>query len=355
MGRSISILVSSTQRRGAEVFGEQLASALEGTGWDTAFHALKSHGPGAGVSAVPIGGAEGSTSGLRPGLVVSVRRLIRDLDPSIVLAGGGATLKYSATALMAMKERPALVYSSIGEPEYWASNPARRWMMSALLRRVDLVTAVSQATADQLVGGFAVPPSKVTVVHPGVPDSFLDITRPAGSPGLRVLFVGSLSQEKDPHAAVAAVKAMGEPATLRFVGDGPMIGELRRIAAADPAVEVIGSVADVKPQLEWADALVLTSRTEGLPGVVLEAAASGLPVVAYGVGGVAEAVADGETGFVHPRGDLAAITASLDLLAADPVLRDAMGSAAREKVRRHFLIDQAVARFVAVLETLAHR
>lgn len=355
MGRSISILVSSTQRRGAEVFGEQLATALRSAGWETAFHALKAHGPGAGVAAEPLREASAATSGLRPGLVLSVRRLVHELDPGIVLAGGGATLKYAATALMAMRGRPALVYSSIGEPEYWANNPARRLMMSSLLRRADLVTAVSEATAGQLVGGFSVARSKVKVVHPGVPEAFLEISRKAGRTGLRVLFVGSISPEKDPHAAVDAVGAMGEPATLRFVGDGPMIGELRRIAQHNGGIEVVGSVADVKPHLEWADVLVLTSRTEGLPGVILEAAAAGLPVVSYDVGGVAEAVADGRTGFVHPRGDVAAMAASLAVLARDPGLRESMGAAAREKIREHFLMDQAVARFVAVLETLAHR
>lgn len=274
--------------------------------------------------------------------------------PDLVLAGGGATLKYSVAALIALRDRPALVYSSIGEPAYWASSWWRKQMMSALLARTRLITAVSQATADQLVHSFGVSPTKVRVVHPGVPDGFLGLQR-EGSAGerLNILYLGSMSNEKDPFSAVAAVGRMESPATLRMVGGGPLLKDLTEsVATAGFPLEVWGPSEDVRDHLRWADALILTSKTEGLPGVILEASAAGVPVVAYGVGGVAEAVEDGITGFVTPPGKEDAMAHALDRLALDPELRSTMARAGKERVRGHFLLSQALDRYTAVLDEL---
>ncbi|REK34030.1 MAG: glycosyltransferase family 1 protein [Actinobacteria bacterium] len=349
MGQSILLLVSSTQRRGAEVFGEHLAGALESSGWSVDFYALKRVAGGSEVSATPILGPEGATSGLRPGLIRRLGRIVDELEPDVVMAGGGATLKYSVSALWG-RPGPALVYSSIGEPEFWANNPARKLMMTGLLRRTDLVTAVSRATADQLIDGFGVEAGKVHVAHPGVPSEYLDVGRERRSDELHVLFVGSMSDEKDPMAALECLEAMERPSRLRFLGTGPLVEQVRSVAR--PSVEIAGSVEDVKPHLAWADVLLLTSRTEGLPGVVLEAAASGLPVVAFDVVGVGESVHDGETGFTHTRGDIHSMAASLDLLAGDDDLRHKMGRSARELVEGHFLLNHAVQRYIDVLEAL---
>lgn len=224
-------------------------------------------------------------------------------------------------------------------------------MMSALLARTSLVTAVSQATADQLVRSFGVSPAKIRVAHPGVPEEFLDIEseeRVAGP--LRILYLGSLSNEKNPMAALASVGMMEQPATLRMVGDGPLLASVEAESAQSPfPLEVIGPADDVREHLRWADALVLTSRTEGLPGVVLEASAAGVPVVAFGVGGVSEAVEDGVSGYVIEPGDEKAMALALDRLGSDEALRLSMAGSGRHRVRGHFLLSHALERYVAAL------
>jgi len=353
---SILILVSSTQRRGAEVFGEHLARALKETGRSTNLLSLHQVSPGAGVGAAPLFEASeiNGISGLRLRVVRRLRSAIAELQPVLVLAGGGATLKYSVAALVGMRDGPSLVYSSIGEPEFWARSWWRKKMMSALLSRTRLVTAVSQATADQLVRSFGVNPAKIRVVHPGVPDDYLDIDGREANPGrLRILYLGSMSEEKDPLAAVAAVSLMESSATLRMVGDGPLIGRLEeesRVAAFP--MEVAGPADNVRDHLRWADVLILTSRTEGLPGVILEAGAAGVPVAAFDVGGVTEAVVEGVTGLVMPPGDQHAMAQALDRLARDPSLRSTMARAAKERIRGHFLLSHALDRYRAVLDEL---
>jgi glycosyltransferase involved in cell wall biosynthesis len=348
------ILVSSTQRRGAEVFGEHLAGALRESGWETWFLALQQADSGSSVSATPLFASSeiADISGLKPQVIKRLRATFAAHRPDVILAGGGATLKYSVAALTGVRERPILVYSSIGEPEFWATSLWRKKMMAALLGRTQLVTAVSWATADQLVRGFGVNPARVRVVHPGVPDEFLSIERRNPVQGrLNVLYLGSLSTEKNPLAAVEAVTAMESEATLRMVGDGPLLGTLEQYARNDRVrMEVIGPADDVSEHLGWADALVLTSRTEGLPGVILEAGAAGVPVVAFGVGGVAEAVEDGVTGFVIEPGDNQAMARALDRLAREPDLRLSMARAGRVKIADHFLLSHALVRYLDALD-----
>ncbi|CAN5755115.1 hypothetical protein BH23ACT4_BH23ACT4_02980 [soil metagenome] len=351
---SILVLVSSTQRRGAEVFGEHLSRALREGGREATLLALHESGSEAAITAEALFAASeiNGISGLQLSVVRRLRSAIRKVGPDVVFAGGGATLKYSVAALVGMpKPRPALVYSSIGEPEFWAASAWRKWMMAALLARTTLVTAVSQATADQLVRSFGVSPGKIRVAHPGVPEEFLDIESPERAPGpLSILYLGSLSNDKNPLAAVAAVGMMEEAAVLRMVGDGP----LRDLIEAESAqsrfpLDVTGPAEDVRDHLRWADVLILTSKTEGLPGVILEASAAGVPVVAFGVGGVSEAVEDGVTGFVTVPGDERAMASALDRLARDEALRSEMAHAGRDRVRSHFLLSSALDRYVAAL------
>lgn len=115
-------------------------------------------------------------------------------------------------------------------------------------------------------------------------------------------------------------------------------------------VQLVGSVEDVTSQLAWADVLLLTSRTEGLPGAVIEAAAAGRPAVVFDVGGASETVVDGETGFVVPAGDVAAAAERLTRLAKDEEMRWRMGSAARQFALDRFTMSHAVERYVGLLE-----
>jgi glycosyltransferase involved in cell wall biosynthesis len=352
---SVLVLVTSTQRRGAEVFGEALARGLGDAGLRTAFVALNDPRPSARVEAESLfePGEPVDLSGMNRRVASKLRQYLKENRPTVVFAGGGATLKYSVAAVTGMRSAPKLVYSSIGEPAYWARGAAGKSTLRLLLRKPDLVTAVSHATATQLQD-FGVPQARIRVAHPGVPESYLEIADGIPEARLKLLLLGSLSGEKDPVAAVEAVLAMEAEAVLRVVGAGPLEGQVRAVAGSDERVEVVGPVTDVIPQLAWSDVLLLTSRTEGLPGVVLEAAAAGVPAVAYGVGGVAEAIDDGVTGIVAEPGDLAAITAGLDRLAGDRNALRSMSAAARVKVREHFTLGAAIRRYEAVIrEVLA--
>jgi glycosyltransferase involved in cell wall biosynthesis len=117
------------------------------------------------------------------------------------------------------------------------------------------------------------------------------------------LYVGSLSPEKNVGLAIDAVSSLPE-VQLLVIGDGPERGRLERLAQDRRAdVRFLGSMLDPTVGLTAADALVLPSRTEGMSGVLLEAAMCGLPAVVTDVGAAREVVVDGRSGVVVPPDD----------------------------------------------------
>jgi len=349
----LMVLVTSGQRRGAEVFGERLAIGLPDHGWDVDFVALAS-GPeevAASVSADPL-------SAMPPGdlrrLDFTVVRALRDRlkrhGSEVLLANGSSTLQYGVAAARTMGRRPAIVYGSIGEPTYWARSLRQRALYQLFLRMVDRVFSVSHQTGRQLVEHFGVSPEKLRVLHTGVPQSFLDVSPLPREDVLHLLFMGSLSAEKDPLAAIEILRQVCEtmPARLRMVGRGALADEVQAAAAeagVGDVVEMVGSVDDVGPHLAWADVLLLTSKTEGLPAAPLEAAAASVPVVAYDVGGVAETLVDGATGRLVPAGDVGAAAKAVVELAEDEKARQAAGQAARSLILSGFTVQDAVRRY----------
>jgi len=348
-GHRVTIVITSNQRRGAEVFGERLRDGLTDLGWGASLVALSAEriGPSTVDATAVVNRTGGKLGRLDWDVVRALRRAIRAGRPRILIAGGSATLQYTLAASFGVRQRPAVVYMSIGEPSYWLRGFRRRLAHRLMLSRVDLILAVSRETARQLVEDLGVPPGRVEVAHTGVPASFLEIEPDAGQPSgaeLRLLFLGNFSVEKGPLLAIEAVDRLSVPARLRMVGAGPMIDQVHRaVERLDIAdqVEVIGPVADVRPHLAWADLLVLTSKTEGLPGAVLEAAAAGVPAVAFDIGGAAETMVEGRTGRLVSPGDLDGMTKAIEDL-ADPTRRAAAGLEARELIRQAFTLEHSV-------------
>jgi glycosyltransferase involved in cell wall biosynthesis len=354
--KSLLLLVSSNRRRGAEVFGERLADGLRNRGWDIDFVALEDVGDTPVVGAVTLAATLGNGR-INQRLVTLLRSRIRRTRPAIVVANGGATLRYAAFAVAGLRDKPKLVYVSIGEPAYWLRTRAHRALQAGLHRRTDLVLAVSSVTREQLIELFRLRPGQVKVAHTGVPDSFLDVPEKESNHELRMVFLGNLSQEKGPQVAIEVFSRLiaRTPAHMRFVGTGPLRKELEQETDArdlSEHIEFIGSVVDVRPHLAWADVLILTSETEGFPGVVLEAAAAGTPAVAFSVGGTCETIVDGVTGIVIPAGDATAFVDALAELADNPERIRTMGEAARTRVRDEFLIDHSIDRHDELLSEL---
>ena len=346
---AVGILVTDNRRRGAEVQAERTAEGLNELGWEVEFRSLASS-PEPVVVASPLTAMRRSDLGrFNPSLVNPTRQFLQRHSSGIVLAWGSLTVRYVAAAAAALRHPPRLGYVSIGSPLAWVSGRGGIAKYRFLAGRYDFIIAVSDRTKHELVHEIGIPPSMVTVIRSGVPERFLTLPQPEHDGPTRVLFVGSLSAEKDPIAAVTAFGIAAHEADLRLtiVGDGPLREATEGSVAArhlGGRVEFAGAVADIGPHLVRADALLLTSTTEGLPGVLLEAAAAGLPAVAYDVGAVDEVIEDGSSGIVVRDRTVESAARALITLDRDRDLRRRLGERARVIAGERFLMGSAVDR-----------
>jgi glycosyltransferase involved in cell wall biosynthesis len=226
-----------------------------------------------------------------------------------------------------------------------AGGPWMRWLYNGA---VDAVIAISEGVRAALLRG-GVRPERVCVVPSGVdlerlaaPSDARERVRggwEAGADAVVVLVPGALERRKG-HAvlldAAARLAAGGDglpPLRYVFCGDGTERAALVRAAAPlGGAVRFAGFRDDMGACLAAADVVALPSLNEGLGVAALEGAAAARPVVASRVGGLVEAVADGETGVLVAPGDAAALAAALRRLAADAALRARLGAAGRARV-----------------------
>jgi glycosyltransferase involved in cell wall biosynthesis len=168
-----------------------------------------------------------------------------------------------------------------------------------------------------------------------------------------VVLVAALRPEKRAGLFVDAVaRARAVDGRIRgvVVGDGPELQRVRALAdGTNGGVVMTGERADVPDLMLAADAVCLTSYAEALPMAVLEAMAVGRPVIATGVGGIAEAVVDGETGLLVHSGDAGEYADAIVELAGNEERREAMGRAALARFADLYTLDTMVARYVAML------
>lgn len=222
------------------------------------------------------------------------------------------------------------------------------WIERLMRPLTTAVVCVAEETRNQGLAARACDPRR-TVVIPNAVDvrSF----RPAsgGSRNARIIGIGRFAYPKDFTTLLEALRCVRAPCHTVLVGDGPA---LPGVAAAvqknglSERVELLGARADIPELLARSDVFVLSSRSEGFPVSVLEAMAAGLPVVATDVGGVAQAVEDGETGFLVPAADSEALTRALERLVSDADLRRRLGAAGRARALRLFDVPRYRASYV---------
>lgn len=171
--------------------------------------------------------------------------------------------------------------------------------------------------------------------------------------GVVVGSVGRLVEQKRPTALIAVgerLRARGHDVDVVWIGDGDLAERCRRRAADTGAdrTHFVGFREDALALATGFDVFVLPSRFEGFPVTVLEAMHLGLPVVAYDVGGVGDAVVDGETGSLVAAGDRAAMVERIDRLLRAPALADRMGARGARRAAERFSVDRMVAGYERV-------
>jgi glycosyltransferase involved in cell wall biosynthesis len=233
-------------------------------------------------------------------------------------------------------------------------SPRRLWLRRQAARLSSAYVAVTPALAAVALKSGDCERPRLRVVPNGVDVSRFKPSRRAraqarlelGIPGDAwvVGTVGRLAPEKDQGMLIDAMAAqLGEHRQLVIVGDGP---ERARLTARVDAtghgkhVHMTGARSDVQTLLAAFDAFALTSRTEGLPLVLLEAMAMGIPVVSTAVGGIPDLVEHRVTGFLLPRGDVPRLSRQLTALSYDHSLSRRVGQAGRRQILERYSLDR---------------
>jgi glycosyltransferase involved in cell wall biosynthesis len=236
-----------------------------------------------------------------------------------------------------------------------------------VLRWMDRVVCVSEGQAAK-VRQAGVRPDRIVVIHDAVRSERFEHPDRADRERLARMFAcvpdmivgaaGRLSPEKGfevlVEAAAIAARSMPGIGFIHF-GDGPLRDRLSlRIQelGLNGRFVLAGFRTDLDRFLPHCDITVLPSFTEGLPNVVLESLAAGVPVVATAVGGTPEALADGIDGFLVPPGNPAALAGRINDLLAMGEARKRMGQRGQERVRSCFSFDSQAKRYREVFEEL---
>jgi glycosyltransferase involved in cell wall biosynthesis len=236
---------------------------------------------------------------------------------------------------------------------------AVRWTERIMACLTDRVVAISGRQRDDICDTFqAAPPWKTTVVELGLHlDHLLRLeadtslrTALGFEPGHVVFgYVGRLVPIKDLPTLIRgfALAASDVPeARLMIAGDGELRSSLEALAddlGVGERVRFAGWQRDLAAVYGAMDVGILSSRNEGTPVALIEAMAAGKPVVATAVGGVEDIVTSGQTGWVVPPADAAALAAAMRRLARTAGERQAFGRAARCSARGRFSADRLVA------------
>lgn len=321
----------------------------------------------------PTSGPEGSLEDRVPGDVTFVRipELVRDPHPAKDAAALARlarlmrrekyhivhthTTKAGLLGRIAVRATrgPVVVHTPHGHAFHGylskGGSAALVWAERALARWTDRVVCLTEAERTDHLRFRIGPPELFEVIHSGV-----DLTRfqaKQGSPATArqllglpadVPLVGCVARLAPVKGvqylleALPAVRTAVPGATAVFVGDGPLRGELERSARVlglDGSAVFLGLRSDVPELLPLFDVVVLPSLNEGMGRAAVEAQAAGRPVVGSRISGLQDVIHDGETGFLVPPADPAALAQALIRCLQDPLLRQAMGERARDAVR----------------------
>ena len=311
----------------------------------------------------------GRSPGLDLGLVRRFASELKERKIEVIHAHQYTPFFYSACA-NALAGKPArVIFTEHGRHYPDVVSARRRWLNRLVFRHLaDEINAVCEFSARSLasVDGFVGRP--IGIVANGVEVSrygpALDRSAVRRSLGLSperryILTIARFHPVKD-HAmllrALASLAPVHPDVDLLLAGDGPLKQEMTELAHAlgiANRVKFLGIRRDVPELLAAGDIFALTSVSEAASLTLMEAMASGLPVVVTNVGGNPELVRDGIDGILVPRGDANAAAQAFDRLLSDSARMTTLGSNGLQRARQHFEIGNTVASYAQLYSRLA--
>lgn len=359
MRRRVVYLVTGLSRGGAEMQLLHLAVGMKKRGWNPMVISLTGRGPLANqfdIARIPV-----HSMGMQKGWpnlfgLIQLTLLLRKYQPQIVHCHMyHANMLGRLSKLLAPKPRRVTTLHTIQE-----ERTSREWGYRLTNILDDLTTAVSVTAARRYIAEGIIPKNKMRPVPNGIdveehrgPITEADRERIRNelevSDEFLWLAVGRVELPKDyPNmlSAFASLKQRVGPTALAIAGAGSLQERMRDLASSlgvSSNVRFLGHRHDVNSLFQAADAFVLSSRREGLPLVLLEASAAGLPVVATDVGGNHEIVREARTGYLVPPEDAEALAVAMIRIQELPeITRREFGNRGRRYVAEHYGLESVL-------------
>lgn len=284
----------------------------------------------------------------RISLILRLARLLRDISADAVLSWSFGNHWMAAMAAWGAGVRT--VYVSVHADPHRDRETRTKSCIAAHLARPfsSGEIACSKAVAKALMSGLRLPRQRVIAIPNGCEAEVIaerarrsrSLERRAGL--IRVISVSRMDDAKDQPTllrAVQALRAAGVPVELRMVGDGPRRADLEALAAdlgIGGAVKFLGYRSDVPELLGRCDVFVHCTHTEGLPLVLLEAMAAGVPIVATDLPSCREVLDGGRCGLLVPPQDASAVAQAIRRLVEDEQLKLRLVETAEKRVRAEY-------------------
>ena len=308
--------------------------------------------------------------GLDLGAYGKLWNLIREMKPTILHTRNLPALEMAALAVVAGV--PCRIHGEHGRDIHDAYGTSKKFLFFRKL--LDLAVhhyvAVSRDLEQWLMAKVKVGPRKISQIYNGVDTQ---VFRPAvprerealpdgfAKPGQIVIgTVGRLQQVKDQSTFIRGMAAFvkmspekGDKIRAVVVGDGPQKEEIEHLVRESHLTDVVwmaGERSDIPRLLQAMDLFVLPSEAEGISNTILEAMATGLPVIATQVGGNGELVVEGETGMLVPAKDPQALSLAVRAYLQDPKLMRSHGEAGRKRVEKEFSMSAMVEHYLQVYD-----
>lgn len=288
--------------------------------------------------------------------------LIRQGKYDVVQANAGDTLKYAALARKIFGFKSTLVFRNANKISDFLNSRMKLMLNKWLAKEIDFVASVSEQCRQDFQRIFQTPDDCIATLPIGIntntPQPYENFTE-IGLPEFRgpvFLHVGSFVPEKNHEGLVrifSRIVLKHKEAVLLLIGSGRLEAvtkELVKQLGLERSIYFLGSRKDVLKLMPLCNALLMPSHIEGLPGVILEAMVSKLPVIAYNVGGIGEVIAHKKTGWlIEKNQEEAFVHAAVDLLGGNEI--DAIKINAYDVATSHYNNERIAMRFTEQYKT----
>jgi glycosyltransferase involved in cell wall biosynthesis len=353
-------IIQKQQLRGAEVFAAQLSMHIVEAGHEVLIVSL-----GGGSAVLPF---EGNIISLNANFRFKfldwkawkkLAVLIKEFQPDIIQANAGDTLKYAVISKKIFRWKQPVIFRNASMVSSYINNRFSKSISTFLFKNASHIISVSQYTKNDLIKYFHLKEKKITVVPIGIELQQYKRLESFDDQFINLIHVGGFSFEKNHERLLWMFQKLfsnDNRFRLWLIGDGPLMGKIKKMAEELGIEQYVFFKGFTKNPLDYiysSKILLLPSKIEGLPAVILEAFYCKIPVVAYNVGGIGELVKNNETGWLIDFDDeIAFINTVMKISQAKKEEIQPIIEKAYNKVISHYTNGQIASAFLKVYQTL---